>query len=171
MPLTADVAAHAAKAIVAAEDIRFYEHHGVDVKGVLRAFVANQHAGEVVPGRVDADHAVRAQRSSATRPPPRRRSSTPPSRPPAGSCARCGSRVQLEKQLTKQQILERYLNVAYFGHRAYGIYAASEVYFSKTPADLTLAEAALLAGLVKAPTDLRPGRRNAGRRPASGATT
>src|SRR5258705_5471708 len=64
--------------------------------------------------------------------------------------------VQVEKEITKDQILERYLNVAYFGHRAYGIYAAAEVYFSKKAADLTLPEAAMLAGLVKAPTAYDP---------------
>src|SRR5206468_8903336 len=64
--------------------------------------------------------------------------------------------VAMEQRLTKQQILEGYLNVAYFGHRAYGIYAAAEVYFSKRPADLTLAEAATLAGLVQAPSTYDP---------------
>src|SRR5204863_5730895 len=53
-------------------------------------------------------------------------------------------------------ILEHYLNVAYFGHRAYGVYAAAEVYFSKRPADLTVAEAATLAGLVRAPSEYDP---------------
>jgi membrane peptidoglycan carboxypeptidase len=58
--------------------------------------------------------------------------------------------------MSKEQILEAYLNVAYFGHRAYGIYAAAEVFFSKLPKDLTLVEAATLAGLVKAPTEFDP---------------
>ena len=71
--------------------------------------------------------------------------------------------VEVEKTLTKEQILERYLNVAYFGHRAYGIYAAAEVYFSKRPKDLTLAESATLAGLVKAPTSYDPSGPPAGR--------
>jgi membrane peptidoglycan carboxypeptidase len=64
--------------------------------------------------------------------------------------------VELERRMTKNEILERYLNVAYFGHRAYGIAAAAEVYYSKRPADLTLAEAATLAGLVQAPTAYDP---------------
>src|SRR5262249_16876531 len=58
--------------------------------------------------------------------------------------------------LTKQQILERYLNIASFGHRAWGVFAASQVYFGKEPKDLTLPEAALLAGVVKAPTTYDP---------------
>ena len=65
--------------------------------------------------------------------------------------------IALEKQLTKDEILERYLNIAPFGQGAYGIWAASQVYFGKQPKDLTTAEAALLASLVKAPTRLQPG--------------
>ena len=68
--------------------------------------------------------------------------------------------VAVEKQMSKEQILEGYLNVAYFGHRAYGIFAAAEVYFSKRPNDLTLAEAAMLAGLVKAPSAYDPASRD-----------
>jgi membrane peptidoglycan carboxypeptidase len=64
--------------------------------------------------------------------------------------------VVLEQELSKTEILERYLNVAYFGHRAYGIYAAAQIFFSKAPAQLTVAEAATLAGLVKAPTAYDP---------------
>ena len=66
------------------------------------------------------------------------------------------TRSQIEKELTKDQILERYLNIAPFGNGAYGIFAASQVYFSKEPKDLTLDEAALLAGMVKAPVGVRP---------------
>jgi membrane peptidoglycan carboxypeptidase len=64
--------------------------------------------------------------------------------------------LDLERQLTKPQILERYLNAAYFGHRAYGIQAAAEVYFSKPASDLSVAESALLAGLVQAPSTYDP---------------
>jgi membrane peptidoglycan carboxypeptidase len=68
--------------------------------------------------------------------------------------------VAVERELTKDQILERYLNVAYFGHRAYGIHAAARVFFTKKPKDLTLAEAATLAGLVKAPSAYDPAGKN-----------
>src|SRR5258706_953600 len=64
--------------------------------------------------------------------------------------------LALEKKLTKQQILERYLNISAYGHGAYGIFAAAHVYFDKDPKDLTLAESALIAGLVKAPTTNDP---------------
>src|SRR5690606_33896842 len=64
--------------------------------------------------------------------------------------------LALESVMTKDEILEGYLNIGAFGHGAYGIYAASQVYFDKEPKDLTLAEAALLAGLPKAPTAFDP---------------
>ncbi len=121
-------------AIIAAEDHRFYEHHGVDVKGVARAFVANQGAGGDTAGRLDPDHAVRPPGASTTRRPARPRWSRATERhrrpqAPRDEATRC----TLEKKLTKDQILERYLNIAAFGHGAYGIYAASQVYFGKEP--------------------------------------
>ncbi len=64
--------------------------------------------------------------------------------------------LELEKKMTKTQILEGYLNLAYFGHRAYGIYAAADIYFSTTPDKLTLTQAAMIAGLVQAPTTYDP---------------
>src|SRR6266511_2175399 len=64
--------------------------------------------------------------------------------------------IALEKKISKQEILERYLNIASFGHRAWGIFAASQVYFGKEPKDLTLGEAALLAGVLKGPTKYDP---------------
>jgi membrane peptidoglycan carboxypeptidase len=64
--------------------------------------------------------------------------------------------LQVEKQLTKDQILERYLNIAPFGNQAYGIFAASQIYFKKKPKDLTIGQAAMLAGMVKAPTGFNP---------------
>src|SRR5687767_10603051 len=64
--------------------------------------------------------------------------------------------MALERKHTKQQILERYLNISSFGHGAFGIYAAAHVYFGKDPKDLTLPESALLAGLVKAPSTNDP---------------
>ena len=79
--------------------------------------------------------------------------------------------LQVEKELTKDQILERYLNIAPFGNRAYGVFAASQVYFNKKPKDLTIAEAALLAGMVKAPTTFDPTTRAATPSPSTAATT
>jgi membrane peptidoglycan carboxypeptidase len=142
------------KAIVSSEDSRFYDHHGVDARGVLRAFIANSSGGDSQGASTLTMQYVRnVQRDSATTP-----------QEVEEATAQTNSRklremrlaIQVEKEMSKEQILEKYLNVAYFGHRAYGIYAAAEVYFSKSPKDLTLAEAAMLAGLVKAPTAYDP---------------
>ncbi len=149
VPLS-EVAPAMRQAIVAAEDMRFYEHHGVDVKGVARAYVANRSSGETEQGAstLTMQYVRLALEYSTTSP-----------QDVVDATAETFERkaremryaIGLEQQLTKEQILERYLNLAPFGHGAFGIYAAAEVYFGKTPADLTLGQAALLAGLVKAP--------------------
>jgi len=151
----ADVALVMRQAMIAAEDMRFYEHHGVDVKGVARAFVANQESGQTGQGAstLTMQYVRQALAYSA---------STPQEVVDATSDT-VGRKLRemryalaVEKQLTKDEILERYLNIAPFGHGTFGIYAAAEVYFGKAPKDLTLGEAALLAGLVKAPTAYDP---------------
>jgi membrane peptidoglycan carboxypeptidase len=143
------------QAIVAAEDARFYDHHGVDLKGVARAFVANRQAGSVSQGAstLTMQYVRNAMRDSA-RTPDEALAAT--ERTPARKFREIRLAISLEGRLSKDQILERYLNVAYFGHRAYGISAAAEIYFSKRPADLTLAESATLAGLVQAPSSYDP---------------
>ncbi|MFC7480820.1 transglycosylase domain-containing protein [Luedemannella flava] len=144
-------------AIVASEDGRFYEHNGVDVKGVVRAFVANQRAGEVAQGASTLTmQYVRNLRRDSARSPAEIIAATEQTNRRKIEEIRLA--VAIEQRMTKQQILEGYLNVAYFGHRAYGIYAAAEVYFSKRPHQLTVPEAAMLAGLVKAPSAYDPGR-------------
>ena len=93
-------------------------------------------------GRLDAHHAVGPAGASRTRPSTRPRSSPRPKTPTRASCARCATPWRIEKKLTKEQILERYLNIAPFGNGAYGIFAASQVYFNKPPKNLTIDEAA-----------------------------
>ncbi|RKN18035.1 penicillin-binding protein [Micromonospora musae] len=139
------------QAIVAAEDLRFYDHRGVDLRGVVRAFAVNQRGGETRQGastltmqyvrnvlstdpRLSADQRRAATEVSAAR-----------------KVQEMRYALALEREFDKEEILTRYLNIAYFGAGAYGIAAASKRYFSKSPAELTLAEAALLAGLVRSP--------------------
>ncbi len=143
------------KAIVASEDARFYDHHGVDVRGVLRAMVANRQSGGVSQGAstLTMQYVRNLQRDTATTP---QDVTDATEQTPLRKIKEMRLAVQLEKELTKDQILERYLNEAYFGHRAYGIFAAAQVFFSKTPAQLSMPEAALLAGLVKAPSAYDP---------------
>ncbi|THV43089.1 transglycosylase domain-containing protein [Glycomyces buryatensis] len=143
------------QAMVAAEDARFYDHNGVDYRGIMRAFVANQNSGGVEQGastitmqyvrgalRLNADsidQVIAATEQTVSR-----------------KLREARLAMAVEEQLTKDEILERYLNQAYFGHNAYGIFAASQVYFSKHPSELTLEESALLAGLVQAPSAYDP---------------
>jgi membrane peptidoglycan carboxypeptidase len=150
VPLS-EVALVMRQAIVSSEDMRFYEHHGVDVKGVARAYVANRSAGQTAQGAstLTMQYVRLALEYSASTP----QAVVDATADTVGRKLReMRYALALEKQLTKDQILERYLNLAPFGHGTFGIYAASQVYFNKLPKDLTLSEAALLAGLVQAPT-------------------
>jgi membrane peptidoglycan carboxypeptidase len=143
------------QAIVASEDTRFYEHNGVDPKGIARAFVANQQAGGVSQGAstLTMQYVRMALRDGASTP---REALDATEQTPARKLREMRLAIELEKRISKEEILQRYLNSAYFGHRAYGIFAASEVFFSKAPKQLNLAEAATLAGLVKAPSAYDP---------------
>jgi membrane peptidoglycan carboxypeptidase len=150
VPIT-DVAEVMRQAIVAAEDNRFYQHRGVDVKGVARAFVANQNAGgqtEQGASTLTMQYVRQAISYSAKTP---QDVVDATDKTPTRKLREMKYAIDLEKKLNKDQILERYLNIAAYGHGAYGIFAASHVYFEKDPKDLTLPEAALIAGLVKAP--------------------
>lgn len=143
------------EAIVAAEDTRFFQHHGVDLKGTLRAFVANQQAGSVSQGAstLTMQYVRNALRDSASTP---QETVDATAQTPARKVREMKLALALEKRMSKAQILEGYLNIAYFGHRAYGVYAAADIYFSTSPANLTLDQAALIAGLVQAPSAYDP---------------
>jgi membrane peptidoglycan carboxypeptidase len=150
-----DMSPFITEAIVASEDTRFYEHNGVDAKGVARAFVANQQAGGVSQGASTLTmQYVRMALRDGARTPSEALAAT--EQTTERKLREMRLAIELEKRISKQEILQRYLNSAYFGHRAYGIFAAAQVFFSKSPKDLTLGEAALLAGLVKAPTAYDP---------------
>jgi membrane peptidoglycan carboxypeptidase len=141
-------------AIVAAEDRDFYHHAGVDFKGTIRAFVSDSSGGSKQGASTLTMQYVRmALEYSATDP---RDVVAASQDTPKRKITEMKYALQLEKQLTKKQILERYLNIAPFGNGAYGIYAASQIYFQKSPKDLDVAQASLLAGLVKAPTSFNP---------------
>lgn len=143
------------QAIIASEDSRFYEHRGVDPRGVVRAFVVNQQAGGVSQGASTLTmQYVRASLRDGAETPQEVRAAT--DQTIARKVREMRLAMELEKQMSKAEILERYLNAAYYGHRAYGIYAAAEVFFSKVPKDLTLPEAAMLAGVVQAPSAYDP---------------
>lgn len=131
-------------AFVAAEDNNFFEHSGVDVMGIVRAFWANLKAGGVVQGGSTITmQAAKTLLLTSERSYGRKFRELLLAR-------------KIEKNFTKQQILYLYLNQIYFGQRAYGVEAASRSYFRKSVKDITIAEAALLAGLVKAPSSYAP---------------
>jgi membrane peptidoglycan carboxypeptidase len=142
-------------AILAIEDYRFYEHGGVDVKGLLRAVVRNSQAGSVQQGGSTITQQyvknVLIERASD-----RGAKQTVAERTAARKIAEAKYAIALERRYTKAQILEKYLNIAYFGSGVYGVATASRHYFGHRVEDLTLAESALLAGLVKNPRQYDP---------------
>ncbi|WP_329103722.1 penicillin-binding protein [Micromonospora sp. NBC_01699] len=145
----AEIAPAMRDAIVAAEDHGFYRHGGVDLRGFLRALVANS-----VGGRQGASTlTMQLVRMSVTY------SASDPQTVVAASEDTGGRKLRemrrasvLEAHLSKDEILARYLNLAPFGHGTYGVSAAARFYFGKRPGELTVPEAAMLAGLVKSPS-------------------
>ena len=154
VPIT-QVAPIMRSAIVAIEDSRFYEHGALDVKGTVRAVIANLRAGEVIQGGSTlSQQYVKNALAEMADTPAERRSALEPT---AGRKLReLRIAVGLEKRYTKDQILERYLNIAYFGDGAYGIEAAARHYFGVHAAQLTLAQSATLAGIVRSPQTYNP---------------
>ena len=131
-------------ALLAIEDRRFYEHHGVDPVGIVRAFVANTRAGDILQGGSTlTQQLVRAHYLNDDRTFRRKLREAVLS-------------VWLDARHDKKAILEGYLNTVYFGSGAYGLAAAARRYFDKDVSNLTLAESAILAGLIRAPTRLNP---------------
>ncbi|MER7753781.1 transglycosylase domain-containing protein [Kitasatospora sp. NPDC097643] len=155
--LTADqMSPYMRHAQVDIEDARFYEHGAVDLKGVLRAISKNAESGTAAQGAStltqqyvknvnvekagDDPGAVRdAQRKTLGR-----------------KIQELKVAIKLEEELTKEQILTNYLNITFYGNGAYGVEAASQRYFGKSNKDLTIAEAATLAGLVQNPSQYDP---------------
>jgi len=143
------------RAIVATEDVRFYQHNGLDVQGVLRALVTNASAGSVQEGASTiTQQLVKLTLQESADSEEERSAATEQS--VARKLREARLALAIEEELSKDEILTRYLNIAYFGQGAYGVNAAAWVYFSKSPVDLTLPEAALLAGLVQSPAEFDP---------------
>ncbi len=141
-------------AVLSIEDARFYEHGALDVKGTLRAAVNNASDGQTQGGSSITQQLVKLTLLSQATTKEQRIAAT------ESSLARKARELKLaityEKEHSKKEILERYLNIAYFGDGAYGIQAAAFHYFSQSPAKLTALQAATLAGLVKNPVEFDP---------------
>ncbi|MFI7211515.1 transglycosylase domain-containing protein [Micromonospora maritima] len=155
----AEVAPVMRQAIVAAEDHDFYRHNGVDLKGVGRAFVSNSAGAADRQGAstLTMQYVRLALAYSADHPADVVAATEDTS---ARKLREMRYALRVDQEFAKDEILERYLNIAFFGNGAYGVYAASQVYFGKPPGRLTIAEAALLAGMVKAPTTNDPTSRS-----------
>jgi membrane peptidoglycan carboxypeptidase len=143
------------QAIVAIEDARFYKHGALDVKGTLRAFLTNQANDGVTQGGSSITQQLakmtqvnqaktKAERKAATADTYKRK------------LQELRLAVAFEKNYSKDWILERYLNIAYFGDGAYGVQSAARHYFSKDASELDVRQAAMLAGLVKNPVGYDP---------------
>jgi membrane peptidoglycan carboxypeptidase len=146
------------RATVAVEDARFYQHDGVDVRGTVRAVVTNLQAGEVEEGGSTlTQQYVRNVLQLAAEDEAERRAAT--EQTAARKLREMRYAIGLEKRISKSQILEGYLNIAYFGAGAYGAEAAARRFYSVSAKDLTLAQAATLAGLVQSPVAYDPLRR------------
>ncbi|TCC24043.1 transglycosylase domain-containing protein [Kribbella sindirgiensis] len=143
------------KAIVAIEDSRFYDHGALDLKGTLRAMVRNQTEGEVQQGGSSiTQQYVKMSLVEKARTAAERQQATEVSY--ERKIAELRYAIAVESELSKDEILERYLNLANFGDGTYGIQTAAQHYFRTTADKLTLPQAALLAGLVKNPSGYDP---------------
>ena len=131
-------------ALIVVEDKRFYEHHGIDMDGIIRALLVNIQADDIVQGGstltqqlvkntlLDSEQSMERKLFEAF------------------------FALWVESQNSKEDILEMYLNTTYFGAGATGIKEAAHTYFGKTPSQLSLAESAALAGMPNAPSALNP---------------
>src|SRR3990172_4965277 len=135
---------HVIAAFIAAEDSRFYEHEGISYTSILRAFLKNLQAGRVVQGGSTITQQVAKSFFLSSE------------RTISRKIKEAIMAFRIEKNLNKEEILHLYLNQIYFGNGAYGIETASETYFGKDISNLSLSEAALLAGLPKAPSKYSP---------------
>lgn len=145
IPVKTDgVPKHLINAILASEDDGFYSHHGVDFLGLARAALSNFRSGK------------RGQGASTITMQVARNFFLSPKRTYTRKFREILLSFKIERELTKDQILELYLNKIFLGHRSYGFAAASQVYYGKTLSELTLPQFAMLAGLPKAPSKLNP---------------
>ncbi|PHM50252.1 peptidoglycan glycosyltransferase/peptidoglycan DD-transpeptidase MrcA [Xenorhabdus miraniensis] len=132
------------KAFIATEDSRFYEHHGVDPIGVIRAVSVVMTSGHASQGASTITQQLA------------RNFFLSPEKTLIRKAKEAFLAIKIEQLLTKDEILELYLNKIYLGYRAYGVGAAAHVYFGKNVNELTLSEMAMIAGLPKAPSTFNP---------------
>lgn len=151
------ISQHMKDAVVAVEDRRFFKHHGIDIQGLLGAFINNATGGDLAggssitqqyvknalieQGRIEDDDKLIDQATERTI---------------GRKVNEARYAIALEKTMSKDEILTGYLNLAQFGTSSYGVEAAAQRYFSKSAADLTIAESATLAGITQSPARWDP---------------
>lgn len=139
-----DIPKHLVNAFLAAEDDKFFEHKGINLLAILRATFANLRAGRSVQGGSTITQQVAKTLMLS------------PEKTFIRKLRDMMLAIQMEKNLSKEDILYLYLNQIYFGQGAYGVEAAAQSYFKKSAKDLTIAESAILAGLPQAPSRYSP---------------
>ena len=132
------------KALIATEDRNFYQHSGVDLKGILRAVISDIRAGKFIEGASTITQQLAKTLFLTSRKTLLRK------------IKEAFLAFQLERRYTKDEILELYLNQVYFGSGAYGVESAARIFFGKPAKDLTLAQCALIAALPKSPSRYSP---------------
>lgn len=132
------------KAFIATEDSRFYEHHGIDPVGIFRAASVALFSGHASQGASTITQQLA------------RNFFLSPEKTLTRKIKEAFLAIRIEQMLSKDEILELYLNKIYLGYRAYGVGAAAQVYFGKSVDQLTLSEMAVIAGLPKAPSTFNP---------------
>ncbi|MEB3205728.1 MAG: PBP1A family penicillin-binding protein [Vampirovibrionales bacterium] len=138
-----DISPNICRAVMAIEDNRFYTHNGIDIRGTARAIVQNLKGGDMQGGSTLTQQLVKNLFLS-------------PERSIGRKLAEALLALRVEQYYDKNRILEMYLNQVYWGNQAYGIEKAARRYFKKSASELTIAESAQLAGLLKAPEGLSP---------------
>jgi 1A family penicillin-binding protein len=139
-----DFSPYLVDAVLAVEDRRFYSHFGVDPRGIARALRRNMEAGEIVEGGSTITQQLVKMLVLDD------------SRTLTRKVREAFTAIWLETRLSKDEILSRYLNLVYMGANAHGMPAAARLYFDKDVSDLTLSEAAMLAGIIRAPSEYSP---------------
>ena len=138
------IPAHLQRALLTTEDRKFYQHNGIDIKGIFRAAVKN-----ILRRRLSEGASTLTQQLAKTL-------FLTPRKTFTRKLKEAVLALQLERRYTKKEILEIYLNQIYFGSGAYGVASAARIYFNKPIEDLDLTECALIAGLPKAPSRYSP---------------
>ncbi len=138
------ISPHLIRAVIAFEDSHFYQHHGINPVGISRALVANLTAGRTIEGGSTLTMQL-VKNLFLT-----------PERALGRKVAEAVLALRLEQIFSKPEILEMYLNQVYWGHNTYGVQTAARSYFNKSASDLSLAEAAMMAGVIQAPEAYSP---------------